>query len=72
MTQYMSQEIIRVEPVRKNDEEDMNRGSRLAIEEYSYYLFWTKIIENMSKYGIPLCYMIFTITYVIIFFGELY
>ena len=39
-----------------------------AKHDLKYYVFLTKSVECVAKYVIPLCYVIFTITYLIIFF----
>ena len=58
--------MIKVRPIGENIEENGQD------QNLSYYLILTKTVDHISKYVFPSCYVIFTLIYVIIFFGEMY
>ena len=57
--------VIQVRPIGKHI------GEKDQDQHHSYYLFLTKTVDHISKYVFPSCYVIFTLIYVMIFFGDL-
>ena len=57
---------MKVQPIGKDIEENGQD------QNLSYFLVWTKTVDRISKYVFPSCYIIFTMIYIIIFFGDMY
>ena len=57
---------MKVRPIKKNIEESGQE------QNLSNFLVLTKTVDHVSKYVFPSCYVIFTLIYVIIFFGDMY